>query len=117
MTELQKNAWLAFRNLVKDFLENTRIENFTEIVQQLLQSFKMLSRSESIKLNFLQSHLYDFLENLGAISAEQDERIHRGLKLMEERYQDRWDDHMMADYCSNIKRDCPQIEHAGKNYK
>lgn len=117
MTELQKNAWLAFKNLVKDFLGNTRAQNYTEIVQQLLESFKMLGCNMSIKLHFLHSHLADFPKNLGAVSDEQGERFHQDLKIMEARYQGRWDVHMMADYCWSIKRDCPQIEHSRKSYK
>ncbi|KAI6651281.1 hypothetical protein LOD99_5429 [Oopsacas minuta] len=38
-------------------------------------------------------------ENLGAVSEEQGERFHQDIKTMETRYQERWDVHMMADYC------------------
>lgn len=117
MTELQKNAWFAFKNLAKHFLGNTRAQNYTEIVQQLLKSFEMLACNMSIKLHFLHSHLAEFPENLGAVSDEQGERFHQDLKTMEERYQGRWDVHMMADYCWSIKRDCPQIKHSRKSYK
>lgn len=88
-----------------------------KLYRNCLATFRELQNAwycnESIKFNFLHSHLYDFPKNLGAVSDEQDER----LKLMEEQYQDRWDEHRMADYCSNIKRDCSQVEHAGKSYK
>ena len=57
------------------------------------------------------------LEDLGAVSDEQGERFHQDLKIMEERYQGRWDVHMMADYCWSIKRDSPQVEHSRKSYK
>lgn len=53
----------------------------------------------SIKVRFLHSLLSIFLENLGAVSDEQGERFHQDLKVMELRYQGRWDVHMMADYC------------------
>lgn len=117
MTELQKNAWLAFKNVVKNFLGNTRAENYTEIVQQLLESFKMLGCNMSIKVHFLHSHLADFPQHLGAVSDEHGERFHQDLKIMEARYQGRWDVHMMADYCWSIRRDCPQNEHSRKSYK
>ena len=45
----------------------------------------------SITLHFLHSHLYDFPENLGAVSDEQGERFHQDLNTMEHRYQGRWD--------------------------
>ena len=37
--------------------------------------------------------------------------------LMEERYYDRWDVHMMADYFWSIKRDSTQDEQSGKSYE
>ena len=36
---------------------------------------------------------------------------------VEERYQGRWDRHMLADYCWSIKRDCPGIVYKRKSYK
>ncbi|GBO41843.1 hypothetical protein AVEN_239249-1 [Araneus ventricosus] len=53
MTELQKNAWLAFINIVKYFFGNTRAQNYTEILHKLLESYKMLGCHMSIKLHFL----------------------------------------------------------------
>ena len=71
----------------------------------------------SIKLHFLHSHLDKFPENLGAVSDEQGERFHQDLKTMEERYQGRWDVHMMADYVWTIKRDVPHLEHKKESKK
>ena len=117
MSKLEKNAWLSFKDVVKNFLGNTRAKNYTKIVQKLLESYKTLGCNMSIKLHFLHSHLANFPENLGDVSDEQGERFHQDLKVMEERYQGRWDVNMMADYCWSIKRDCPQIEHSRKSYK
>ena len=36
---------------------------------------------------------------------------------MEERYQGRWDKHMMADYCWSIKWECHEAVHKRKSYK
>lgn len=82
MTELQKNAWLTFKNLVKDFLRNTRAEDYTDIVQELLESFKILGFIMNIKHYFLQTHLDDTQENIAAVSDEHSERFHQDLKLM-----------------------------------
>lgn len=51
-SEIQKNAWLAFKNIAKDFLGNTRAQSYAEIVQQLLESFKLLGCNMSIKFAF-----------------------------------------------------------------
>ena len=71
----------------------------------------------SIKIHYLFSHLDRFPENLGELSEEQGERFHQDIKVMEERYQGRWDTHMMADYCWNFQRHKPFAPHARKSYK
>ncbi|XP_041374745.1 52 kDa repressor of the inhibitor of the protein kinase-like [Gigantopelta aegis] len=48
MSELEKNAWLSFKDLVKNFLGNTQAKNYTEIVQKLLESYKTLGCIMSI---------------------------------------------------------------------
>ncbi|PNF13896.1 hypothetical protein B7P43_G10663, partial [Cryptotermes secundus] len=70
----------------------------------------------SIKVHYLHSHLDSFPENLGDTSEEQGERFHQDIKTMEDRYQGRWDTHMMADYCWSLKRDCSKI-HSRKSRK
>lgn len=117
MEENEKTAWLAFKNIVNNFLGNIRASNYAIVVEQLLDSFQRLGCNMSIKVHFLHSHLDEFPENLGAVSDEQGERFHQDLKIMETRYQGRWDANMMADYCWSIKRDCPEIEHSRKSYK
>ena len=114
MSDSKKNAWLSFKDVVKNFLGNTRTFNYTENVQKLLESYKALRCNMSIKLYFLHCYLAKFLENLGAASDEQGKQFHQDLKVMEERYQGRWDAHMMTDYCWSIKRDSPHVEHSRK---
>ncbi|RLU16163.1 hypothetical protein DMN91_011923 [Ooceraea biroi] len=58
-----------------------------------------------------------FPSNLGDYSEEQGERFHQDIRVMEERYQRRWNRHMMADYCWSLQRDCPQQKHRRKSYK
>nr|DBA21505.1 TPA: hypothetical protein GDO54_018125 [Pyxicephalus adspersus] len=59
--------------LSRTFLGSTRANNYIEIVQKLLESYKMLGCIISIKVHFLHSHLSNFPENLGAVSYEQGE--------------------------------------------
>ena len=70
----------------------------------MLKSFESLRCNMGIKVHFSFSHLGSFPENLGSVSDEQEERFHQGIKIMEERYQGRWDVNTMADYCWNLKR-------------
>ena len=71
----------------------------------------------SIKVHFLFSHLDKFPKTVGSVSDEQGERFHQDLMTVEERYQGRWDRHMLADYCWSIKRDCPEKVYKRKSYK
>ena len=89
ISDLGKNAWLSFKDVVKNFLGNTRASNYTEIAQKLLESYKALGCNMSIKLHFLHGHLNNFPKNIGAASDEQGERFQQDLKVMEERYQGR----------------------------
>ena len=58
------------------------------------------------------SHLDRFPESLGDVSEEQGERFHQDIKKMETRYQGRWNDVMMADYCWCIKRETSEAQYS-----
>ena len=117
MNEVESAAWSAFVEVVKGFLGNHKVENYKEIVSNMLERFRTLGINMSIKVHFLHSHLDRFPENLGDVSGEQGERFHQDIKVMEERHQGRWDIKMMADYCWNLKRDEADIEHSRKSRK
>ena len=89
MSPKEKNGWIAFSQVVNNFLANTKSPKYKEIVKTLLDNFYKLGCSMSVKVHFLHSHLEYFLENLGALSEEQGERFHQDIKIMEKRYQGR----------------------------
>ena len=111
MTQVESNAWSSFVLVVKNFLGNHKADNYVELVDNMLECFKQLQAYMSIKVHFLFSHLDKFPSNLGSVSDEQGERFHQDMRDMEERYQGRWDNHMMADYCWSIARDNPDMQH------
>ena len=117
MNDKEKTAWLSFVAVIQNFLGNKKADNYEFLVTRMLLAFRDLGCNMSVKLHFLNSHLDQFPENLGAVSEEQGERFHQDLMTMEERYQGRWDKNMMADYCWSIKRDCPVEVHKRKSYK
>ena len=86
MTEVEKRAWNAFVAVVKGFLGNTKAANYKDLVEILHDSFD--------------------------VSDEHGEPFHQDIKVMEERYQGRWNTHMMADYCCSIQRDCVDMKHS-----
>ena len=96
MTDNEAMAQEAFANVVMNFLGNHMSENYVEMVQKLVYTFKTLGANMSIKLPYLHNHLDRFPENLGSMSDEQGERFHQDILEMECRHQGRWDEVMMA---------------------
>ena len=83
----------------------------------MLRNFQALSSRMSIKLRYLFSHLDYFPKNLGDVSEEQGERFHQDIKIMEERYQGKWDAHIMSGYCWTLIRDCTEQSYRRKSCK
>ena len=71
----------------------------------------------SIKVHYLDSHLDRFPENLGDLSEEQGERFHQDIKIIEERYQGKWNANMVTVYCWNLQRDNVSTSHSRKSKK
>ena len=117
MNEIELASLLSFVEVVQSFLGNRKADNYKDIVQKLLDNFQALGINMSRKVHFLHSHLDRFPENLGDVSDEQGERFHQDIKVMEERYQCRWDKKMMSDYCWCLKRNKPDSRHSRKSKK
>ena len=116
MNDAELAAWSSYVMVMKNFLGNHKSEDYVELVACMLNNFKELGANMSIKVHYLHSNLKRFPENLGDLSGEQGERFHQEIKVMEERYQGRWDQHMMADYCWILQRDCPDASYRRKAY-
>ena len=80
MVELKKNAWLSFKNLVKNFLRNKELnQNCQEIILKL----KTFGCNMSIKFHFLHSHLANFPNR---VNNKQGEYFLQEFNVMEEQY-------------------------------
>ncbi|UYV67823.1 hypothetical protein LAZ67_5002148 [Cordylochernes scorpioides] len=110
LNEVEAAAWNSFRNVCKNFLGSVKVENYRDIVNDLLLSYKALGCNMSLKIHFLHSHLDFFPDNLGAVSDEHGERFHQAISSMEKRYQGKWSPAMLADDCWALKRDLPQAK-------
>lgn len=117
MNAQEKKACNSFVSVVTGILGNTKADNYKTLIATLLKNFHKLGCNMSIKVHFLHSHLDKFPDHLGDVSDEQGEKFHQDIKVMEERYQGRWDTNMMADYCWSITRDCIEVEHTRRSYK
>lgn len=116
MTINEKEAWVSFKQVVTKFLGNAKDPEYGTIVANMLKKFEKLGCLMSLKVHFLNSHLDYFPENLGDVSEEQGERFHQDIKLMEKRYQGRWDINMMGDYCWSLHREAQHATHRRKSY-
>ncbi|UYV84911.1 hypothetical protein LAZ67_X003967 [Cordylochernes scorpioides] len=87
LNEVEAAAWNSFRNVRKNFLGSVKVENYRDIVNDMLLSYKALGCNMSLKIHFLHSHLDFFPDNLGAVSDEHGERFHQDISSMEKRYQ------------------------------
>ncbi|UYV82800.1 hypothetical protein LAZ67_22000911 [Cordylochernes scorpioides] len=115
LNEVEAAAWNSFRNVCKNFLGSVKVENYRDIVNDLLLSYKALGCNMSLKIHFLHSHLDFFPDNFGAVSDEHGERFHQAISSMEKRYQGKWSPAMLADDCWALKRDLPQATYRRKS--
>jgi len=99
VNETERNAWLSFKKICKDFLRNHIAANYQDVVQDLLTSHKTMRCNMSLKTHFLEPHLDFIPENLGEDSEEHGERFHPNIMVLEKRYQAKWSSSMLADYC------------------
>jgi len=57
LNETERNAWLCFKRICKDFLGNHKAPNYQDVVQDPLTSYKAMGCNMSLKIHFLESHL------------------------------------------------------------
>ena len=57
LNETERNAWLSFKRICKDFLGNHKADNYQDAVQDLLTSYKAMGCNMSLKIHFLELHL------------------------------------------------------------
>jgi len=97
LNEIERNTWLSFKMIYKDFLGNHKAANYQDVVQNLLTSYKTVGCNMSQKIHFLETHLNFFPENLGEVSDENGESFHQDFMAMKKRYQGKWTSSMLAD--------------------
>ena len=105
LSEVERAAWTSFVSLVKGFLGNHKAENYREIVDKLVETYRSMGCRMSLKLHVLHAHLDEFKENMGDYSEEQGERFHQDVRSFEERYKGQYNESMMGDYIWNLLRE------------
>ncbi|GBN25263.1 hypothetical protein AVEN_272262-1 [Araneus ventricosus] len=105
MGDKEKEAFDAFKDVVRRIFGNTKDPLYKTIVQRMLTAYEAQGCKMSLKVHFLHSHIDCFPENLGVYSEEQGERFHQDVHDIERRYQGRWHGDMLADYCWMLRRE------------
>ena len=70
LTETEKSVWLTFKAVCLNFRGNLKVENYKELVEDLLNAYQAVGCNLSSKINFLHSHLDIFPPNQGSVSDE-----------------------------------------------
>jgi len=60
LNETERNAWVSFKRICKDFLGNHKAVNSQDVVQDLLTLYKAMGCNMRLKIHFLESHLEYF---------------------------------------------------------
>lgn len=105
LSDVERAAWTSFVSVVKGFLGNNKAENYREIVDELVDTYRSMGCRMSLKLHVLHAHLDEFKENMGDYSEEQGERFHQDISSFEERYKGQYSESMMGDYIWNLMRE------------
>lgn len=114
LNDVEKEAWLSFVEVTKNFLGNYKSPQYVNIVKSMLQAYQKMGCKMSLKIHFLQSHLDFFPQNMGAVSDEHGERFHQDIASFEKRYQGKWEPSLLADYCWSIIRETPESSYTRK---
>ena len=102
LSAVEKRAWKSFVSVVEGFLGNHKVDNFREIVEELVNAYEKKGSMMSLKLHVLHSHIDEFENNMGHYLEEQGERFHQDVKLFKERYKGQYNENMMGDYIWNL---------------
>lgn len=98
LSPFEREAFINLKLVIRNFLGNNRADNYREIVDNMLMSFKRINVNVSLKIHFLQQHIDFFRDNLGKISDEHGERFHQQIRLIETRFQGKNVESMLAEF-------------------
>ena len=117
MNSTKADAWSWFTLIVRKFLGNYKVDNYSELVKSMLFSFCQLGCRISIKVYYLHSHMDHFPENLGDLSMEWGRQFHQDLRTMKRDTKETGIPTRWQIYCWSIHYDGPSPSHHKKSSK
>ena len=73
--------------VVQSFLENNKVDNYKELVDNMLNNFKNIGANINVKIHLELAVLKNFFQKFDDLGEKQGHRSHQDVKTMEERYQ------------------------------
>ena len=70
LSEVERTAWMCFVSVANGFLGKHRAENFRELVDGLVEAYRIMGCRMSLKVHVLHAHLDEFKDNMGDYSEE-----------------------------------------------
>ena len=102
LSAVERRAGKSFVSVVEGFLENHKVDNFKNIVEERVDAYEKMGCRMLLKLHVLHSHIDEFKDNMGDYLEEQGERFHQDVKSFEKRYKGQYNESMMGDYIWNL---------------
>lgn len=94
-------AWNALKDVIEHVLGKNRAEpnEVKKLVKEMLDAYRNINASMTLKLHFLHHHLDEFLKQLPTESDEQGERFHQVTMPFEKRFKGKKPDALLAEVC------------------
>jgi hypothetical protein len=112
----ERNAWLSFKIICKDFLRNHKAANYLDVVQDLLTLYTSCGMQHESEIPLSGITLGFFPRKPWRSQWQQGERFHQDIMFMEKLYQGKWTSSMLADYCRTLKMDVFDAKYRRKSY-
>ena len=102
LNSTERRTWKAFENDCSNFLSHEKLENCSEIVQELISSYSAVGCNMSLKLHFQCSHLGFFLKMREPSQMNMEKGSFRLFSKQNRGTVEKGGPNMLADYCWNL---------------
>ena len=83
---VERTAWYRYIDVTENFLGSHREPDFADRIKKMLEAFKWIGCSCSLKMHLLNAHLDRFPSNCGDYSDQHGERAHQDCAPYENRF-------------------------------
>ena len=102
---VERTAWYRYIDVTENFLGSHREPDFADRIKKMLEAFKWIGCSCSLKMHLLNAHLDRFLSNSGDYCDQQGERAHQDCAPYENRFKGHCSTRFAGELCHVLSRD------------